>query len=217
MYSVTPPPPNLSTRLFKVLDIGCGDSYFDRVLLQSVSNIEICGVDVFLKDEELVDEERYRTVNNLDSISGEGINLILMMDVLEHIENDMQYLQAITDRLADDGTVFITVPAFEHLFSAHDEELHHYRRYNHKRLHTIIEAAGLKEVKWSYFYFSLILPRLATMNAREVTNNWGRSKEDFVTRSIVRVLNADFAVLCALSKIGLHLPGLSLMSICKKK
>lgn len=195
-----------------MLDIGCGDSFFDRELLKAFGGIEVYGVDIFLKDEELIREGRYKTVNSLESLPSGKFDLILMMDVLEHIEDDAGYLSGIKEKLADNGTVFITVPAFQRLYSAHDEELHHYRRYNHKELSHVITAAGLKETRWSYFYLSLLLPRLATMKKQGVISSWSRGRDDFVTRAVEWVLNTDFAVLAALSKIGLHLPGLSLMS-----
>lgn len=198
-----------------MLDIGCGDSYFDHELLHNFSGIEVYGVDIFLKDNELLKEEHYTTVNSLDNLPDEKFDLILMMDVLEHIEDDAKYLQAIKTRLADNGTLFITVPAFQSLYSAHDSEVHHYRRYNHKSLHKAIMAAELKEKRWSYSYLSLIFPRLATMKKLGIISSWARSKDDFITRLVEWVLNIDFAVLNALSKVGLHLPKLSIMSICK--
>lgn len=199
-----------------MLDIGCGDSYFDHELLRTFSGIEVYGVDIFLKNDELLKEEHCTTVNSLDSLPDEKFDLILMMDVLEHIKYDKQYLKTIQNRLADSGTLFITVPAFQSLYSAHDAKLHHYRRYNHKSLHKAVIAAGLKEMRWSYFYLSLILARLASMKNQGTLSSWNRSKDDFVTRAVEWTLNIDFAVLNSLSKIGLHLPGLSLMSICQK-
>lgn len=200
----------------QVLDIGCGDSFFDHELLQNIGNTQVYGVDIFLKDDELLKEERYTTVNSLDSLPAQKFDLILMMDVLEHIKDDGQYLTDIKRLLCDDGTIFITVPAFQKLYSAHDAEVHHYRRYNHKTLHNALSFAGLQEKEWSYFYLSLIPPRLATMKKQGMISQWGRSRDDFVTRAVAWVLNTDFAVLTALSKVGLHLPGLSLMSVCKK-
>ena len=50
------------------------------------------------------------------------------------------------------------------LYSLHDEELKHFRRYNHSQLAKIIENANLKEIQWSYFYFSLVIGRLITKN-----------------------------------------------------
>ena len=96
-----------------------------------------------------------------------------MMDVLEHIEDDRGYLRDILRLLKKDGTVFITVPAFMSLYSLHDEELKHFRRYNHKQLKEVTVSAGLKEKKWSYFYFCLIPLRLLTKNKTENASRIG--------------------------------------------
>lgn len=200
-----------------ILDIGCGDSYFDHNLLKEDPELCIYGVDIFLKDEDEINDENLHTVNSLDKLPDIKFDCIIMMDVLEHIEDHKEYLTNIVKRLKNDGTVFITVPAFMELFSLHDEELKHFRRYNHRELMEVINAAGLKETKWSYFYFSLVIGRLLTMNKTENLSGWNKSADSLSTKFVTWVLNADFKVLYALSKIGIHLPGLSLMSICKIK
>jgi SAM-dependent methyltransferase len=56
-------------------------------------------------------------------------DLICAMDFLEHVENDQQVFDWMVDHLADDGVMFITVPAYQFLFSDHDVALQHFRRY----------------------------------------------------------------------------------------
>jgi len=143
-----------------VLDIGCGDSYFDRRLSEENPELDIYGVDIFLEKE--MHEGRVHALSSLDHLPDIKFDYIIMMDVLEHIEDDRGYLRDILRLLKKDGTVFITVPAFMSLYSLHDEELKHFRRYNHKQLKEVTVSAGLKEKKWSYFYFCLIPLRLLT-------------------------------------------------------
>lgn len=140
-----------------------------------------------------------------------------MMDVLEHIEKDSEYLRLIKNKLQDNGIILITVPAFQSLYSLHDKELKHFRRYNHKELYTIIKRSGLIESKWTYFYLSLIFGRIITKNKTENLSSWNKSEESILTKLITWVLNTDATILSSLSKIKLHLPGLSLLSICKKR
>ena len=158
---------------------------------------------------------RLHALNSLEHLPDIKFDYIIMMDVLEHIEDDKGYLKDILRRLKKDGTVFITVPAFMSLYSLHDEELKHFRRYNHRQLREVTVSAGLVEKRWSYFYFSLIPLRLLTKNKTENLSGWNKSEKDFSTRFVTWVLNTDFRVLTALSKIMLHLPGLSLMSVNK--
>jgi SAM-dependent methyltransferase len=195
-----------------ILDIGCGDSYFDKCLIKSEPNLTIYGVDINLTNE--FHKKNLHALNSLNHLPNIKFDFIIMMDVLEHIEDDKSYLENILKLLKPEGIVFITVPAFMRLYSLHDKELLHYRRYEHKKLHEMITACGLKEVKWSYFYFSLIIGRLITMNKTENLSSWQRSADNFITKFITAVLNLDFKILSTLSNIGIHMPGLSLMSVC---
>ncbi len=198
-----------------VLDIGCGDSYFDRRMAERFPDVQVYGVDIYLQEE--LHEDRVHAVSSLERLPDCQFDYILMMDVLEHIEDDAAYLTDILRFLKPDGKVIITVPAFMKLYSLHDRELHHFRRYEHRGLHEVIRKSGLQEEKWSYFYLSLIVGRLLTMNKTENLSNWEHSAKDLKTRLVTSILNLDFDVLTVLSKIGIHLPGLSLLSVCSRK
>ncbi len=82
---------------------------------------------------------------------GEKFNLICLFDVLEHIEEDVGTLMAIKKLLAYDGCILITVPAHSWLWGAHDEFLHHKRRYSERDLRLKIAAAGLAIDRISFF------------------------------------------------------------------
>lgn len=87
-------------------------------------------------------------------------DIIVILDVLEHIENDADALQALFPRLKQGGWLLVTVPAFNCLWSKHDEIHHHKRRYTVKGLQIIVSAAGYKPVYASYFN-SLLFPVMA--------------------------------------------------------
>jgi len=199
----------------KVLDIGCGDGYFDRKLIEKFPDIEVYGVDINLEHES--NEGRLHFLNSLDSLPACQFEYIIMMDVLEHIKDDAGYLRQLLLKLKDNGKLLITVPAFMRLYSLHDRELRHYRRYEHKRLHRVLKKCGLIEKNWSYFYLSLIFGRLLTINSTQNLSGWYYSEKALKTRLVSFVLNTDYSVLRILSKVGIHLPGLSLLSICEKK
>ncbi|HEY5140824.1 MAG TPA: methyltransferase domain-containing protein, partial [Methylococcales bacterium] len=82
---------------------------------------------------------------------GQRFDLICMFDVLEHIEHDIETLMAIKQLLMKNGRILITVPAYQWLYGAHDEFLHHKRRYSANQLRKKIAVAELRPVKISYF------------------------------------------------------------------
>ena len=84
-------------------------------------------------------------------------DLICMLDVLEHIEDDSGALNNLASQLNSNGMLLITVPAYRFLWSAHDEIHHHHRRYTRKELENIIVKSGLK-IKYSTYFNTLLFP-----------------------------------------------------------
>lgn len=80
-----------------------------------------------------------------------SFDLITMFDVLEHVERDSDSLRALSQRLAKDGRILLTVPAMPWLWSRHDELHHHQRRYTPASLREAAEKAGLDVVELAYF------------------------------------------------------------------
>lgn len=82
---------------------------------------------------------------------GEKFDLICMFDVLEHIQEDQETLNALSPLLKPKGRIIITVPANPWMWSSHDVHLHHIRRYTASELKTKIDRAGLRAIRFSYF------------------------------------------------------------------
>lgn len=87
----------------------------------------------------------------------EGFDMIAMLDVLEHIDDDVGSLKVLRERLNGEGTILITVPAHPWLWSDHDEVHHHKRRYTPKGLREVLLEAGFSKVNIGYFN-SLLFP-----------------------------------------------------------
>lgn len=83
---------------------------------------------------------------------GETFDLILLLDVLEHIEDDAGALDRLTELLAPGGLLLVTVPALMLLWSAHDEANAHFRRYRKSALVARLRQAGLEPVDARYFF-----------------------------------------------------------------
>ena len=89
-----------------------------------------------------------------------AFDLVVALDVLEHIEQDVASLRSLADCLAPGGRVLLTVPAYQWLFSGHDAVHHHQRRYDRAGLARVVAAAGLRMQRISY-YNSLLFPVVA--------------------------------------------------------
>lgn len=91
-------------------------------------------------------------------------DVVLALDVLEHIQNDVEAMRRANEMLTDDGVFILTVPAHKFLWSGHDEALHHKRRYHSVELKQKLKDAGLSIEKYSSFvttaFFPILLFRL---------------------------------------------------------
>lgn len=96
----------------------------------------------------------------------ESFDLVCLFDVLEHIEEDVATLDAVGGLLAPGGRAVLTVPAYRWLWSAHDEFLHHKRRYSAGELRDKISAAGLRVAALSYFN-TLLFPLAALARVKD--------------------------------------------------
>jgi hypothetical protein len=96
-----------------------------------------------------------------------------LFDVVEHIENDVAFLSMIHAYMQEGGKVYITVPAFQSLWSNEDVDAGHYRRYTTKELCSKLEQVGFK-ITYSTYIFS-ILP-LAVFLFRALPSKLGFNK-----------------------------------------
>ena len=95
-----------------------------------------------------------------DSIYDSSIDQMLLLDVLEHIEDDRAFLKLLKNKLTDNGFLLITVPAFMCLWSSEDVSAGHYRRYRLKELCSLIKKIGFRIRYKSYFMSFLFIPIL---------------------------------------------------------
>lgn len=199
-----------------VLDIGCGDSYFDEKLIEKFPKINnLYGIDINL--EKPFNNGKAHYINSYENLKNKKFDFILLMDVIEHIKDDNDFINNIKKYLKKDGIILITVPAFQSLYSIHDKELKHFRRYNFKQLKKILINNDFKILDWNYFYFSLFIIRLLTKNKSIKVNTWKLKENSLITKILRFILNLDYTFLKILAKYHIHLNGLSLMVICKQK
>lgn len=142
---------------WQILDIGCGGG----VAFEDLSNFgNVYGIEPDPHLSNAFPQYRDRIAQQpFDAnFSPDGpFDLILMLDVLEHIEHDEDALIALRKILKPDGFAIITVPALMSLWSAHDEVNHHFRRYTAANLGTLLSSTGFRVHRLDYF-FSWSLP-----------------------------------------------------------
>jgi SAM-dependent methyltransferase len=140
----------------EVLDVGAGSGIFSRQLMQAgFCHRSVCVDPAYQNEfEESLDYGELKFVRSIDHPTQK---LVLMMDVLEHVDDDVGLLRQYTQHLPKDGRVLISVPAFNFLWSGHDVFLEHRRRYNRKMLLKVAHDANLQVERCRYF-FGLLFP-----------------------------------------------------------
>jgi len=207
-----------------VLDVGCGDGFISRGLFDHLVSKSVTAVDINLSDEWISELTRLsRGVRYQKEMPRDGrYDLIMLLDVIEHIEFDKNFLTDIVNRHSGGkGRVVITVPAFQSIYGRHDAFLGHYRRYNLRELIDLTTACGLTVLSSGYLFSSLLLPKLVlykllgTGKAAEGAGNWNGGK--FVTNVIENILCIDNNLLISASRFGITLPGLTGWVLCEKR
>lgn len=146
----------------RILEIGCGTGH-NLPMLARFGTVEAIEIDAAAR--EIASERLGKPVGSaplpaLTGVERHAYDLVAVLDVVEHIEDDVAALKAMAECLRPGGKILITVPAHQWLWSAHDVVNHHHRRYSKASLAKAIAAAGLKARKTGYFN-SLLFPLAA--------------------------------------------------------
>jgi trans-aconitate methyltransferase len=213
------------TRVCSILDVGCGDGFLGESLQAALNAQLLVGVDVNLPEiacgvhptpTRVV--ERYRSDT---AVGDRRFDLILALDVIEHVADDRALLADVVARRTRPGSlVLVTVPAFQSLFSDHDHALRHFRRYRVAQLGRVLRSAGLQILEDGYLFASLLAPRAVAVLRERI----GRHRPDhgigswhgppWLTQLAAATLTLDAQALLAARHLGIRLPGLTAWALC---
>ncbi len=144
-----------------VLDVGAGSGFFAKHLLAHTSAKDAICIDSNYEQDadEVVAGKPIRFRRDCPHARAD---LVLMMDVLEHVDDDRQLLGTYIAKVPAGARFLITVPAFSFLWSSHDVFLGHKRRYTLNQTIALVREAGLQLEHGSYF-FGLVFPLAAAI------------------------------------------------------
>jgi SAM-dependent methyltransferase len=144
----------------RVLEVGCGIGTYTAEMAAGARKIVAMDMERTFVAEAA---ERLRQYPNVQLIcgdatatdiprpDGEAFDTVVLLDVLEHIEDDVALLARLRARLGPGGHLILKVPAMPSLYSPMDEAIGHWRRYDRSGLTQVISRAGLELVRvWSF-------------------------------------------------------------------
>ncbi len=191
-----------------IVDVGSGSGFFaislEKKFKDQIKKVYL--VDINYTAEEIA-ETRGAKIEKVLSIPARIENgLVILMDVLEHLEDDLKMLNEIKAAAkGDNNYYFITVPAFLSLWSGHDVYLGHYRRYKIDMLNGVLNKAKYS-IKNSYYLYGTLFPmvwlarKLDNMKKKEATSNM-KPFNPLVNKVLLGLTSIDMA-LSSINKIA---------------
>ncbi len=154
----------------RMLDAGCGSgrNMVELARYGTVTGIEISETSVALARGRDVGEVVAGSVLEMP-FAQDSFDLAVSLDVIEHLEDDLAALRELRRTVAPGGALLITVPAYQWLWSGHDEINHHHRRYTRRSLQRVAQQAGWVQERTTYFN-SLLLPVAVVLRVLDRVN-----------------------------------------------
>jgi SAM-dependent methyltransferase len=154
----------ISGRAITALDVGAGDGYFAATLATEVAEgSAITCVDTSYTGTPAAvgsPGPPRATLTFTRVVPEATVDLLLLLDVLEHVRDDLGLLSDLVCRVLRPGAcALISVPAGPRLFTQHDVVLGHYRRYRAQRLRELVRDAGLQMVAHGGLFHGLLALR----------------------------------------------------------
>jgi len=207
----------------RILDVGAGDGWFAGELRRTwTDQAEIACWDVNYSHADLDVDLPAGMVRTTDEPAG-LFDLVLLLDVIEHIEDDAGFLDgSVLPHLSPSSLVVVSVPAYQALFTSHDEALAHHRRYSPRRLRDLL-APRFEIVSRGGLFASLLPLRAAAVVRERIARppdehgigHWSGGRA--VTRVLRAALAADAGAGGWLAAHGVPTPGLSTWAVCRPR
>lgn len=198
----------------RILEIGCGRGIVVNYLRHKgldchgveLSRIEIhdesldgyvhAGMDVFTLPKEF----------------RESIETIMLLDVIEHLPDPLNFLIRIRQHFPNVQAWILTAPARQELWSNYDEFYGHYARYDIKAIHDLLERFGVRSLDVRYFFHCLYLPAkimIAFKGIRDIRIKAPSPWLGWIQSALTGLCVLDY--LCVPSSV----PGTSIISVCR--
>ncbi len=146
----------LPPRRARILEIGCGSGNVLETLGEFGETVGMETSPELIAAARAAGLDVRRGTLPEDLVVPDGwADVVLMLDVIEHVDDDVAALATGYRALAPGGRLIVTVPAYPWLWSGHDVALGHRRRYSARRLRSAVERAGFRVAHQSYFNTAL--------------------------------------------------------------
>jgi 2-polyprenyl-3-methyl-5-hydroxy-6-metoxy-1,4-benzoquinol methylase len=201
-----------------ILDAGCGSG---RVLDELAHFGQVAGVDASPVAVTAAHRRGHGDVSlaRVEDLpfGDQSFHLVTCLDVIEHTPDDRRALRELLRVTRPGGYLLVTAPAYQSLWSAHDERNDHYRRYRRRGLREAAAAAGWQLVRDTHFNSLLLVPAAAVRLAGRMRHGGHqpiRSELSITPPPLAPLLELPLRLEAALLRRGVTLPaGLSVAAV----
>lgn len=205
----------------RIIDLGCGKG----MLLNRIHSIQKCslvvGVDI---SKYNIDYNLMKNIENAELycadfatfdfsiLTTKNIDTILLLDVLEHMENDVDFLKKIFFHMSKGTRLIIKVPNSQFMFCEIDRASGHYRRYSKDELNRKCETVGLENISFQYMNLvgGLVYLTKKLKKVKNVTFSQNYSDKN------LKKINKLIPVFQCIDKVNIFPFGLSILGIYEK-
>lgn len=152
----------------RVIDFGAGSGTFAIPCVAAGFDLTAVEPDEHLR--AMLTAARIRAVADVAALPDEAFQFAYTLNVLEHIEDDVEALRALRAKLVPRGRLLVYVPAFPLLTTSMDAKVRHIRRYTRATLRASLAAAGFEILEMRY---ADSLGFVATLMFKAVDNGRG--------------------------------------------
>ena len=200
--------PTAATGKRRILDVGCGTG-------TNLAALSLFGSVVGVDSEPAAVEQCRRDGWDVTQVRGGTLpfadgsfDVVTLLDVIEHVDDDRALLAEARRLLAPGGTVLVAVPAYTWMWGAQDVISHHRRRYTARRLRRALAGAGLVPRRTTYFN-TLLFPPIALVRilrrlrgsegGEEVVSDFEMNRPGLTNTLLARVFGLEARLLRSLS------------------
>jgi len=146
----------------RILDVGAGTGHLTRSVRKRLPEIDMHCVEESEILRDRLERQGFTVSKNLDSIpSDRSFDAVLLIEVIEHVADPVDFLDRLRKRLGPEGQIFLTTPCGElrngsRATNAYDTP-EHVQFFTEKSLRLAVKKAGFRDI--TYEYIDALYPR----------------------------------------------------------